>query len=71
MAVFRPGDPPFTTQIYVRDEPRNNEDFLFRTVPEDRRYLVLAEFRPAPGGDPGIEMEAGFDLILGATPGDG
>lgn len=61
-AVFRPGLRPFVTQIYVADEPRNSEDFLFQRIPTELRPLVLADFRPDPGGE--AELSARFDFVL-------
>jgi protocatechuate 3,4-dioxygenase beta subunit len=69
-AVFLPGQEPFVTQIYVKGEPGNAEDFLFRRIPEDRRDLVLADFAPAPPGS-GAELAASLDLVLGLLPAQG
>lgn len=66
MAVFRHGDEPFVTQLYVKDEPRNSSDFLFNRIPPERRELVVAEFRPA-GGE--AELQAVFDIVLGGREG--
>lgn len=63
-AVFVPGQRPFTTQLYVEGEPRNEGDFLFRGLPAERRALVLAEFRAARGSR--AELTARFDIVLGA-----
>jgi len=65
-AVFPRGERRFTTQLYVRDEPRNAADFLFGRIPPDRRALVLADFLPARRE--GVELAASFDLILSVTP---
>jgi protocatechuate 3,4-dioxygenase beta subunit len=68
-AVFAPGQPAFTTQLYVAGEPRNDADFLYRSIPVEQRGRVLAEFAPARGGR--AELAARFDLVLGgrgATP---
>ncbi len=63
MAVYLPGEPRFTTQLYVQGEPRNDGDFLFRRVPAEHRHLLLAEFAPARGGR--AELAARFDVVLG------
>ncbi len=68
-AVFLPGQRPFVTQIYVKGEPRNADDFIFDRVSADRRHLLLADFNPA-AADIGATLNAQFDLVLGATPGD-
>lgn len=65
-AVFPAGREPLVTQIYVEGEPRNAEDFLFNRVPAERRSRVLAAFEPVDR--PGVELEARFDLVIGATP---
>ena len=67
VAVFRPGERPFVTQLYVRDEPGNADDFLFNSVPVEKRELVLADFvaRESSGKR---SYAARFDVILGAVP---
>lgn len=67
VAVFREGEEPFVTQLYVRGEPRNDADFLFRRVPPEHRALVTAEFVPAKRGD--AELEAVFDIVLAGRDG--
>ena len=66
-AVILPGQPPFTTQLYVAGEPRNHWDFLFQSIPAERRPLVLAEFLPAGGGP--AELAASFDIVLAGPDG--
>ena len=68
-AVFLPGERPFVTQIYVKDEPRNAQDGLFNRIPAEMRPLVVADFQPTPEGS--AEFFANFDVVLGATPTDG
>lgn len=65
-AVFPPGHNPLVTQIYIKDEPRNAQDFLFNRIPVEQRPLVMAEFKPTSGGD--TEFVAQFNLVIGATP---
>lgn len=62
VAVFPKGDRPFVTQLYVKDEAANQNDFLFTHIPEEKRHLVLAEFTRA--GEKGGETKASFDIIL-------
>jgi len=66
-AVLPEGVPRFTTQLYVKGEPRNAHDFLFNHIPVERRGLVLAEFAPARAGDAGLS--ANFDIVLGGADG--
>jgi len=61
LAVRLPGDRPFVTQLYIRGEPRNEYDFLFRRVPQSRRHLVEMDFRSVEGEVP-FAVER--DLIL-------
>jgi protocatechuate 3,4-dioxygenase beta subunit len=67
VAVFADGADPFVTQLYVKDEPLNQRDFLFNHVPADRRHLVVAEFKPAQHGD--AQLRATFDIILDRSVG--
>lgn len=67
VAVFAENAAPFVTQLYVKDDPLNQQDFLFNHVPADRRHLVMAEFKPAQHGD--AELQASFDIILDRSDG--
>jgi protocatechuate 3,4-dioxygenase beta subunit len=67
IAVVTDAETDFVTQMYVKDEPRNRDDFLFRRVPEDRRHMVLAEFRASERPD--AELEAQFDIVLAGSAG--
>ena len=67
MAVFAPQSTPLVTQLYVRGEPRNAADFLFKRVPAERRHLVQADFLAADLPD--VELRASFDLVLGGADG--
>jgi len=72
VAVFPENEKPFVTQLYVRGDPRNQDDFLFNHVPGERRHLVTAEFLES--GQEGGSLEARFDIILDrhdGTPMDG
>ena len=62
VAVFPEGDRPFVTQLYVKDEPANQTDFLLNHIPEDRRHLVLADFIPSE--EKSAAYNASFDIIL-------
>jgi len=65
MAVFTPGHRPFVTQLYVRGEPLNQVDFLFRHIPVEARERALASFVPTASGEGYL---ASFDVVLGITP---
>lgn len=64
IAVFPAFDEPFVTQLYVKGEPRNASDYLFNSVPTERRHLVMAEFAPV-----GAALAASFDIVLGGADG--
>jgi protocatechuate 3,4-dioxygenase beta subunit len=66
LAVFRDGAEPFTTQVYVAGEPRNDTDWIYQRIPAELRPRVTAEFMPAGGA--GTELRASFDVVLGALP---
>jgi protocatechuate 3,4-dioxygenase beta subunit len=65
-AAVAPGAPVFTTQLYVKGEPRNAGDFVFTHIPAERRHLVLAEFAPVSGTG---RVSARFDIVLGGVDG--
>jgi len=65
-AVLPPGGESLVTQIYVRGEPANRDDFLFNRLPLEQRERVLAEFRPIDLPD--AEFSASFDFVLGRLP---
>lgn len=67
IAVFTRSTPPFVTQLYIKDDPRNADDFLFSRVPVERRHLVQADFLPS--GAAGAVLQAEFDLVLGGADG--
>ncbi len=67
MAVLPPGERPFVTQLYVRGEPRNSQDFLFNRIPVERRQLVMADFLPVQAD--GVELSAQFDIVVGGVDG--
>lgn len=49
------------TQLYVRGEPSNEHDGLFRSLPQQQRELLLADFAaPAPGRI----AKPRFDLVV-------
>src|SRR5262249_47423445 len=58
----------FTTQCYVRGEPRNNNDGILNSIRDERaRNSVIVEFAPLPESRIN-ELTARFDIILGFTP---
>ena len=67
VAVFPNGEKPFVTQLYVKNEPRNFNDFLFKRVPLERRHLVVSDF--ITSSEPGIDMQASFNIVLNRRDG--
>lgn len=59
-----------TTQIFVKGEPGNGRDMIFRSLRDPRdRNLLLTDFAPVKDSKIG-EYQANFDVILGRTPAD-
>ncbi|MFO0878404.1 MAG: protocatechuate 3,4-dioxygenase [Gemmataceae bacterium] len=56
-----------TTQCYIKNEPQNLRDGIFRSVRDPKGQAALcAEFQPLKGSRIG-ELTARFDIVLGAT----
>jgi len=67
-AVKLKGREPFTTQCYIKGEPRNERDFIFRSVRDLKaQEALLADFQPVKKSKIG-ELAANFDIVLGYTP---
>jgi len=67
-AVKRRGAPKFTTQCYIRGEPRNARDGLLRAIRDPKqRASVIVPFTPLAGSTIG-ELSASFNIVLGKTP---
>lgn len=67
-AVNRGNQRMLTTQCYVRGEPLNERDGIYRSLGESQE-LVTVSFEPLPGSMTG-ELLAKFDLVIGTTPED-
>ncbi len=68
-AVKLKGRDKFTTQCYVRGEPRNARDFILNSIRDPKaRASVVVDFLPIKGSRIG-ELAARFDIVLGSTPG--
>jgi protocatechuate 3,4-dioxygenase beta subunit len=66
--VLRNGKELFTTQCYVKGEPGNERDFIFRNIRDPKaRAALLVDFAPIKNSRIG-ELAARFDIVLGATP---
>lgn len=62
VAVFPRGERPFVTQFYVADEPLNAGDFVYNSIPWEKRDLVTSAFKPSTAQ--GVDMQAQYDIIL-------
>jgi protocatechuate 3,4-dioxygenase beta subunit len=66
--IKRGGKELLTTQCYVKGDPGNERDFIFRSIRDAKaRASVLVAFNPVKGSRIG-ELTAKFDVVLGVTP---
>ena len=63
VAVRPRGAETFVTQLYVENDRRNGDDFLYQRIPAELRPLVTADF--VKGTDNGAPLSARWDIILG------
>src|SRR5437764_6965357 len=62
------GREKWTTQCYVKGEPENERDAVFRGIKDPKaRESVIVDFAPIKGSRIG-ELAARFDIVLGFTP---
>jgi protocatechuate 3,4-dioxygenase beta subunit len=67
-AVKIKGHDKFTTQCYVKGEPRNKRDGILNSIRDPKaRDSVIVDFAPITGSRVG-ELAAKFDIVLGFTP---
>ncbi len=58
----------FTTQCYIKGEPRNERDFLYNRIRDPKaRQNVTLDFKPIKDSK-AKELAAHFDIVLGFTP---
>ncbi len=63
-----PGQSSFTTQCYIKGEPRNARDGIFRRLGDAKRQAaLLVDFQPVAGTE---QIQGRFDIVLGVTPRD-
>lgn len=68
-AVKLKGREKWTTQLYIRGEPRNERDGIWRGIRDARaREAVTVAFAPLKDSRAG-ELSAQFDIVMGFTPG--
>ena len=69
-AVYQGGKRMLTTQLYVKGDPQNAKDFLFREAQTPQaRASIVTDFKPIPNSKLG-ELSAHWDIVLGTTPED-
>jgi len=62
------GKEQLTTQFFIKGEPLNDRDGIFRELTDpDSRAMVVGEFAPMKDSKIG-ELVANFDVVLGAGP---
>ncbi len=67
-ALKMKGREKWTTQCYVKGEPENERDGVFRGIKDPKaRESVIVDFAPIKGSRIG-ELAARFDIVLGFTP---
>jgi len=59
-----------TTQCYVKGDPGNTRDGIFRSLSPGEASAVVAEFLPVEGSRID-ELSARWEIVLGLTPQDG
>jgi protocatechuate 3,4-dioxygenase beta subunit len=66
--IKRAGKELLTTQCYVKGDPGNERDGIFRSLRDAKaRDALLVAFAPVQGSRIG-ELSARFDIVLGVTP---
>lgn len=67
-AVKIKGQDKFTTQCYIKGEPRNERDGVLRGVRDEKaRQSLIVPFEPIKDSKIG-ELAAKFDIVMGFTP---
>jgi protocatechuate 3,4-dioxygenase beta subunit len=66
--ILKGGKELLTTQCYVKGEPGNERDFIYRSIRDPMaRKSFTVDFAPIPESRIG-ELAARFDVVLGLTP---
>jgi len=67
-AIKMTGRDKWTTQCYVKGEPENEKDGVYRGIKDPKaRESVTIDFAPIPASRAG-ELAAKFDIVMGFTP---
>jgi len=68
-AIKMKGHEKWTTQCYVKGEPQNERDGVYKEIKDPKeRDSVTVDFAPVNGSRIG-ELAAKFDIVMGFTPG--
>ena len=68
-ALKMKGREKWTTQCYIKGEPRNEKDGVYSNIGDPKaRAAVAIDFAPIKASRIG-ELAARFDIVLGFTPG--
>jgi protocatechuate 3,4-dioxygenase beta subunit len=68
-AINRGSERLLTTQLYIKGEPRNESDGIYRRTSDKDRQLLSTDFLPMRGSKTG-EVAAKWDIVIGMTPED-
>ena len=67
-AVKGKGEKKFTTQCYIKGEPKNERDGVLKQIKDPKeRDAIIIDFTPIKDSRVG-ELAARFDIVLGFTP---
>ena len=66
-AIDSNGRRVLTTQMYVKGNPDNERDSIFRRSGRASHDLLAVPFKPLPGSEIG-ELTANFDIVIGEKP---
>lgn len=66
-ALKRKGRKEFVSQLYIKGDPRNAPDQIYRTLDAKQRPLLETPFTPIPSSKIG-EVAARWDIVVGLTP---
>jgi protocatechuate 3,4-dioxygenase beta subunit len=67
-ALKTKGREKWTTQCYIKGEPRNEQDGIYQAISDAKaRAAVTVDFAPVKGARVG-ELAAHFDIVTGFTP---
>lgn len=69
-AIYQNGKRMLTTQLYIKGNPLNEKDFLFKEAKTaEAKATLVADFKPIPDSKAG-ELAANWDVVIGVTPED-